>query len=80
MLAPTDYEIIEAEDGEQALAVMAKQRPDLGCDCLLASHGKQHFGLALDTVYSIRDAVSCLREFTPALADFRSSEPPSPHA
>ncbi len=29
MLAPTDYEIIEAEDGEQALAAIAKQRPDL---------------------------------------------------
>ncbi len=29
MLAPTDYEIIEAEDGEQALAAVAKQRPDL---------------------------------------------------
>jgi two-component system, cell cycle response regulator DivK len=29
MLGPTDYEIIEAEDGEQALAAIAKQRPDL---------------------------------------------------
>jgi two-component system cell cycle response regulator DivK len=29
MLVPTDYEIIEAEDGEQALAAIAKQRPDL---------------------------------------------------
>ncbi len=29
MLAPTDYEIIEAENGEQALAAIAKQRPDL---------------------------------------------------
>ena len=29
MLAPTDYEIIEAENGEQALAVIAKERPDL---------------------------------------------------
>ncbi len=29
MLAPTDYEITEAEDGEQALAAVAKQRPDL---------------------------------------------------
>jgi two-component system, cell cycle response regulator DivK len=29
MLAPTDYEIAEAEDGEQALAAIAKQRPDL---------------------------------------------------
>ena len=29
VLAGTDYEITEAEDGEQALAAVAKQRPDL---------------------------------------------------
>jgi two-component system, cell cycle response regulator DivK len=29
MLAPTDYEITEAEDGEQALLAIAKRRPDL---------------------------------------------------
>ncbi len=29
MLAATDYEITEAEDGEQALAAVTKQRPDL---------------------------------------------------
>jgi two-component system cell cycle response regulator DivK len=29
MLAPTDYEIMEAENGEEALAAIAKQRPDL---------------------------------------------------
>jgi len=29
MLAPTDYEITEAEDGQQALAAIARQRPDL---------------------------------------------------
>jgi two-component system, cell cycle response regulator DivK len=29
MLAPTDYEIAEAEDGEQALEAIAMQRPDL---------------------------------------------------
>ncbi len=29
MLATTDYEITEAENGEQALAAIAKQRPDL---------------------------------------------------
>jgi CheY-like chemotaxis protein len=29
MLAPTDYEITEVEDGEQALAAIAKQQPDL---------------------------------------------------
>ena len=29
MLAPTDYQITEAEDGQQALEAIAKQRPDL---------------------------------------------------
>jgi CheY-like chemotaxis protein len=29
MLAPTDYQIAEAENGERALAAVAKQRPDL---------------------------------------------------
>jgi anti-sigma regulatory factor (Ser/Thr protein kinase) len=29
MLAPTDYEITEAENGEEALEAIAKQRPDL---------------------------------------------------
>jgi two-component system, cell cycle response regulator DivK len=29
MLAGTDYEIAEAENGEEALAAIAKQRPDL---------------------------------------------------
>jgi two-component system cell cycle response regulator DivK len=29
MLADTDYEINEAENGEEALAAVAKQRPDL---------------------------------------------------
>jgi two-component system, cell cycle response regulator DivK len=29
MLAPTDYEITEVEDGAQALESIAKQRPDL---------------------------------------------------
>src|SRR5215831_8725839 len=29
MLRATDYEITEAEDGEQALEALAKQRPDL---------------------------------------------------
>src|SRR5262249_48685035 len=29
MLAPTDYEITEVEDGAQALEAIAKQRPDL---------------------------------------------------
>ena len=29
MLAGTDYEITEAENGEEALAAVAKQRPDL---------------------------------------------------
>jgi two-component system cell cycle response regulator DivK len=29
MLAPSDYEITEAENGEEALAAITKQRPDL---------------------------------------------------
>ena len=29
MLAPTDYEVTEAENGEEALAAIARQRPDL---------------------------------------------------
>ena len=29
MLAPADYEITEAENGEEALAAIARQRPDL---------------------------------------------------
>jgi len=29
MLAPTDHEITEAEDGEQALTAITKVRPDL---------------------------------------------------
>jgi two-component system, cell cycle response regulator DivK len=29
MLTATDYQVIEAEDGEQALAAVAKRRPDL---------------------------------------------------
>ncbi len=29
MLSTTDYEITEAENGEEALAAVAKQRPDL---------------------------------------------------
>jgi CheY-like chemotaxis protein len=29
MLAGTDYEITEAENGEEALAAIAKHRPDL---------------------------------------------------
>ncbi len=28
LLAPTDYEITEAEDGQQALEAIAKQRPE----------------------------------------------------
>ncbi|MFZ0147924.1 MAG: response regulator, partial [Xanthobacteraceae bacterium] len=29
MLAPTDYEVTEAGNGEEALAAIAKERPDL---------------------------------------------------
>jgi Response regulator receiver domain len=43
MLASTDYEIVEAEDGEQALAAIAKQRPDLILmDVQLPNNGRLH--------------------------------------
>ena len=38
MLAPTDYEITEAENGKEALEAIAKQRPDLG---KISNRGKQ---------------------------------------
>ena len=41
MLAPTDYEITEAENGEEALAAIAKQRPDSHPDGYpTADHGR----------------------------------------
>jgi DNA-binding NtrC family response regulator len=40
MLAPTDYEISEAENGEEALAAIAKQRPDLILMDPIADHGR----------------------------------------
>ena len=43
MLAPTDYEITEVESGEEALAAIAKQRPDLILmDIPIADHGRLH--------------------------------------
>ena len=85
MLAPTDYEITEAENGEQALAVMAKQRPDLGCDSLgLLASDRSSFSIWPDAVYSVRDALSRLREVAPTLAETRKVQKflshPSPHA
>jgi hypothetical protein len=45
---------------------------------------EQHFGLALDTVYSVRDALSRLSEVALALAETRKFQTllsrPSPHA
>jgi two-component system cell cycle response regulator DivK len=40
MLAATDYEITEAEDGEQALAALAQARPDL----ILMGYPTAHHG------------------------------------
>ena len=41
MLCHADYEIDEAENGEEALAAMAKQRPDLDSDGhSVADHGR----------------------------------------
>ncbi len=40
MLSATDYEITEAENGEQALAAVTKQRPDLIDGYSTADHGR----------------------------------------
>jgi CheY-like chemotaxis protein len=40
MLAPTDYEITEAENGEEALAAIAKRRPDLILMDIHADYGR----------------------------------------
>ena len=40
MLAGTDYEITEAENGEEALEAIAKQRPDLILMDPIANHGR----------------------------------------
>jgi DNA-binding NtrC family response regulator len=42
MLSATDYQITEAENGEQALAAVMKQRPDL---ILIAGNGARVRGL-----------------------------------
>jgi CheY-like chemotaxis protein len=43
MLAPTGYEITEVENGEEALAAVAKQRPDLILiDNPTPDHGRLH--------------------------------------
>src|SRR6516162_2735195 len=41
MLAGTDYEITEAENGEEALEAIAKQRPDLILMDPIANHGRR---------------------------------------
>jgi CheY-like chemotaxis protein len=63
MLTPTDYEITEAENGEQALAAIAKQRPEL---------------ILMDIQMPILDGYAATRliKADPALARSRSS--PSP--
>src|SRR5204862_5279226 len=43
LLASADYEMDEAENGEEALAAIAKQRPDLILmDIQLPDHGRLH--------------------------------------
>jgi CheY-like chemotaxis protein len=42
MLAPTDYEITEAENGEEALAAIAKQRRPDPDGHPTADHGRLH--------------------------------------
>ncbi len=63
MLAPTDYEITEAEDGQQALEAIAKQRPDL---------------ILMDIQLPIIDGYTATRKIKadPACGRFRSSRSP----
>jgi len=63
MLAPTDYEITEAENGEEALAAIAKQRPDL---------------ILMDIQLPIMDGYTATRQIKadPALRSTRSSRSP----
>jgi CheY-like chemotaxis protein len=90
MLAPTDYEITEAENGEQALAAIAKQRPDLILmDIQTADHGRLYghetdqgrSGIAIDPDHC--GYVLCAqrrgrrREWLAAMITFRN---PSAHA
>jgi DNA-binding NarL/FixJ family response regulator len=61
MLAPTDYEITEAENGEEALAAIAKKRPDL----ILMDNGtaRAQLGLAVTVAYFlsiIRDVADAI--------------------
>ena len=53
MLAPTDYEITEAENGEEALAAIAKQRPDL---------------ILMDIQLPIMDGCTATRQSIPIIA------------
>jgi response regulator receiver domain-containing protein len=63
MLAPTDYEITEAEDGEQALEAIAKQRPDL---------------ILMDIQLPIIDGYTATRKSKAILLCDRSRSLPSP--
>ena len=64
MLAGTDYEIMEAQDGEQALAAVAKERPDLilmGIHCRLwtATRSRAVTSHALDGEEQTARAAGC---------------------
>jgi CheY-like chemotaxis protein len=52
MLAPTDYEITEVESGEEVLAAIAKQQPDLILmDCAgLRGDGRSHSRTCLSKI------------------------------
>ena len=63
MLAPTDYEITEAEDGQQALETITKQRPDL---------------ILMDIQLPIIDGYTATRKIRPIPHGDRSRSSPSP--
>jgi hypothetical protein len=77
MLAPTDYEIIEAKNGEEALATIAKQRPDLISDGCSTDHGWLHRN-APDKSRSRVRSIPIIAVREPNVAKAAGREPYSP--